>query len=216
MKRGVSIAIIFLLTILSVHGQKDIYESKKFDELSQNHEVLAIIPFLTTLDLEETLSAEKLDDLEKKEAYTVQSALETYFLKRKRKKKFSVEFQDISETNALLTKNNIGLNNLDTYTPKELSKILGVDGIISGTLVLNTLISEDVDESFSFISFLRGKTDFGRISIKISDGQTGKLLWKYSRTINRKSGRNTYAIVEAMMRKASRKFPYDREKRRKK
>ena len=89
--------------------------------------------------------------------------------------------------------------------------MLGVDGVISGTLKLRTLISKDIDESFDIISVFKGKTDFGTISVKISDGDTGKLLWKYAKTINRKSGRNSYAIVERMMRKASRKFPYDRD-----
>jgi len=28
--------------------------------------------------------------------------------------------------------------------------------------------------------------------------------------INRKSGKNTYDIIEAMMRKSTRKFPYDK------
>ena len=60
-----------------------------------------------------------------------------------------------------------------------------------------------------------GKSDFGRIAIKISDRETGKLLWKYEKTITRRSGKNTNSIIEGMMKAAARKFPYDRERERK-
>ncbi|MFD0860931.1 hypothetical protein ACFQ1M_01820 [Sungkyunkwania multivorans] len=207
------INLILLLLIFSAEmfGQKNIYVSKRFDELSKDHKELAIIPFLTTLQLDEKLSEEKLEEMENKESYTVQNALESYFLKRKKRKKFTVEFQNIEDTNTILKRNNITLQNLDTYTTQELCKILDVDGLISGNLLLSTIISEDIDDSFDIVSIFRGKSNFGRISIKVSDGSTGKLLWKYAKTINRKSGRNTFAIVEAMMRKASRKFPYDKD-----
>ena len=210
--KKISLILTFLLVSVSVFGQKkEIYTSRNFKELSSHHETIAIIPFNTKLQLEDPISTFRLQELEQQEAYTVQDALETYFLKRKKRKKFTVEFQDIQETNAILKKNNITFDNIDTYSPVELCKVLGVDGVISGTLKLRTLISKDIDESFDIISVFKGKTDFGTISVKISDGNTGKLLWKYAKTINRKSGRNSYAIVERMMRKASRKFPYDRE-----
>ena len=211
MKLHTIVSCLFFMIGLSSWAQKEIYTSRNFKELTSNHKTIAIIPFNTQLQLEEAVSPFKLKQLEEQEAYTVQDALETYFLKRKKRKKFTVEFQDIQETNAILKKNNITFDNIDTYSPIELSKILGVDGVISGTLKLRTLISKDIDESFDIISIFKGKTDFGTIGIKISDGATGKLLWKYSKTLNRKTGRNTYAIVERMMRKASRKFPYDRD-----
>jgi len=85
---------IFVLVSLSLSAQKNIYESDKFDFLSKEHKVLAIMPFLTNLDLEDDISMEDLSEREKKEGYAVQNALETYFSKRKRKKKFSVEFQN--------------------------------------------------------------------------------------------------------------------------
>ena len=69
-----------------VSAQKNIYESAKFDELAFEHHTLAILPFLTNLDLEEELSKQELTELEEREGYAVQNALETYFSKRKKKK----------------------------------------------------------------------------------------------------------------------------------
>lgn len=211
MKYGILIAFLFLN--ISAYSQKNIYESSKFDDLSQGHEMLAIMPFLTHLDLEDNVTKEELERREEMEGYAVQNALETYFSKRKKKKKFSVDFQNIKNTNAILAQNNITYENIDVFTIKELSDILNVDGIISGNLDLNILLSEGIPDDFSFLDYFLGDANYGRIGIKISDGLTGKLLWKYEKEINKKSGKNTDDLIDRMMKLATRKFPYDREKR---
>ncbi len=211
--------LLFFLAIVSCWAgiaQKDIYESSRFNELGMRHEVLAIVPFITQLDLEQNVSQMELKELAEREGYAVQDALETYFSIRKRRKKFNVDFQNVKETNALLNKNGVNYNNIDIYTVKELSKMLGVDGIISGSLDLNVLLSKGVSTDFNLFDYLRGDANYGRIGIKISDGDTGKLLWKYEKEITKKSGKNTNELIDKMMKAASRKFPYDKEKKRKK
>lgn len=211
------IALSFLL-LASFAGtaQKNIYESNRFDALSESHQVLAILPFLARLELEQKTSKKEVDKLAEKEGYAVQDALETYFSRRKKRKKFNVEFQNIEDTNAILAKNGITYENMDVYTTKELSKILNVDGIISGNLDLNILLSKGVDTEFSFLDYFNGSSDYGRIGLKISDGNTGKLLWKYEKEITKKTGRNTSELIDRMMKLAAKKFPYDKEKKRKK
>ncbi|NJB72355.1 hypothetical protein GGR42_002846 [Saonia flava] len=206
------IFLLFILCTLGSQAQKGIYESGRFDDLSKDHKVLAILPFLANLDLKENLSRKELKELEEREGYAVQNALETYFSRRKKRKKFSVEFQNIENTNAILAKNNINYENLDIYTIKELTKILGVDGIISGNLNLNILLSEGINTDMNIVDYILGASNYGRIGIKISDGSTGKLLWKYEKEINKKSGKNTINLIDGMMKKATKKFPYDREK----
>ena len=205
--------LLCLLCFWDATAQKNIYESQKFDDLTEDHQILAIIPFLTNLDLEDSITEQELRSREEKEGYAVQNALETYFSRRKKRKKFNVEFQNIKNTNALLFQNDIHYGNIDVHTVKELSKILGVDGIISGNLDLNVLLSDGVDTDFSFVDYFLGDADYGRIGVKISDGDTGKLLWKYEKEINKKSGKNTDDLIDRMMKLAARKFPYDREKR---
>lgn len=206
------IIIVFNFLCVGASAQKNIYESDKFDELSSEHQNLAIIPFLTHLELKDNIPDNEIRGLEKKEGYAVQDALETYFSKRKKKKKFSVEFQNIKNTNAILQQNDITYENIDVYSVKELCNILGVDGLISGTLDLNVLLSKGVPTEFSLLDYINGDANYGRIGVKISDGATGKLLWKYEKRINKKSGKNTNDLIELMMKLASRKFPYDRER----
>jgi hypothetical protein len=141
----------------------------------------------------------------------VQDALQTYFGRGKKKKKFTVSFQNSEDTNALLARNEISFQNIDRFTIRELSEILKVDGIISGNLDVNILLSNGVPTEMSFLDYITGDADYGRIGIKISDGPTGKLLWKYEQEINRKSGKNTDDLIDKMMKKAARKFPYDKE-----
>ncbi len=213
MKMRNYILILFALSFFQLWGQKDIYESVRFDELSSEHATLAIIPFFTYLDLEQDLSKEEQNRLEELEGKAVQDALETYFGRGKKRKKFTVEFQNVENTNALLAQNKINYNNIDTYTIKQLSEILGVDGIVSGNLELNVLLSRGVPQEVSFIDYLLGDANYGRIGIKISDGKTGKLLWKYENEITKKSGRNTTDLIEKMMKKMTRQFPYDKERK---
>lgn len=206
-----STLLLVLIASTKVFAQKNIYENVNFEQLSQNHKLLAILPFSSQVNLSTNVDSTTKTNLEVNEGEAVQDALESYFLKFKKRKKFSVDFQNVEKTNALLSKNHIDYSNIDLYTSKELCDILGVDVIISGNIALNVLLSKGVkDEDFSLMDYFLGKS-FGRIAIKLSDGLSGKLLWKYEKDIDRKTGKNTKDLIDAMMRSAGRKFPYEKE-----
>ena len=215
MKKIILLILLLFVGIQQSIAQKKIYVSDQFEELSKDHKTVAILPFQTKLNLKtenEHYTKAQLKALEQHEGIAVQEALESYFLSRKAKKKLKINFQDINTTNRILKKAGITSENIDIYTPQELCKVLKVEAIISGSLTSRLLLSKEVDTSFDFITFIKGKSDYGKIIIKLSDMHSGKLLWRYEKTINRKSGKNTSAIIKKMMRIASRKFPYE-EKR---
>ena len=212
MKKIILLIFLFFAGIHYSNAQKKIYVSDKFEELSKDHQTIAILPFQTTLNLkaaQEKYSDKQLKKFEQQEGVAVQEALESYFLNRKRKKKLKIDLQDINTTNRILKKAKITDENIDIYTPQELCKLLEVDAIISGSLTSRMLLSKEVDTSFDLITFLKGKSDYGKIILKLSDKNTGKLLWRYEKIINRRSGKNTSTIIAKMMRKASRQFPYE-------
>ncbi|MFT4790697.1 MAG: hypothetical protein ACI9KR_000304 [Arcticibacterium sp.] len=209
-----SFKVLLVLFILLTHqawGQKNIYENKQFKALTSNHQKIAILPFLASVQLDEVVPKENQKNLESSEGYAVQNALETYFLKIQKRKKYSVSFQNTKDTNAFLKKKNIDYQNLDIYTIEELAEILGVDAIISGNITLNVQLSKGNSKEFKIIDYLTGNTKYGRIGVKVSDASSGKLLWKYEKQIDRKTGKNTQELIESMMRQASRKFPYEQE-----
>ena len=80
------ILVLVLLTSMASFGQKNIYENPRFDEMTERHAVLAIVPFIAHLELKKTVDHDELKVLAKKEGYAVQNALETYFSKRKKRK----------------------------------------------------------------------------------------------------------------------------------
>lgn len=207
------IGLLIVLSITLTAAQKNIYEHNRFDALSKDHRVLAILPFIAHLDLKKKVDCKELNTLAKREGYAVQNALETYFSKRKKRKKFSVAFQNIANTNAILEQQGISYENIDIYTTQQLCNILNVDGLISGSLNLNILLSKGVSTDFDLLDYFSGDANYGRIGIKISDGNTRKLLWKYEHEISKKTGKNTTELIDKMMRSATRKFPYDKEKK---
>jgi|TARA_B110000977_G_C11074673_1_gene490713 hypothetical protein len=209
-KAFLSISILCIFFTQVALGQKNIYENKQFKNISASHQSIAILPFLASVNLAQELSNEMQLELEASEGYAVQEALETYFLKIEKRKKYRVDFQNIKDTNVFLKKREVGYNSLDIYSIKELGDILGVDAIISGTITLNVQLSRGDAKKFKLLDYVTGNAKYGRIGIKISDVKTGKLLWKYEKQIDRKTGKNTVDLIGSMMRQASRKFPYEK------
>jgi hypothetical protein len=211
---------IFLLLILlnnfSTHAQtKEIYTNPGFDTIAKDHKLLAIIPFDVTIELrpkqKEKLQPGELAEIEKKEGQAVQSAIQTYFLKRKEQEKFKVEFQDINKTNAVFAKAGWTNDSLRTKTREELCQFLEVDGIISGTLFTHKPMSEGAVAAIAVLTdgWFSGRTNSGKCTINVHEGTIGALLWKYEKTLSRSLGSDINSIINAMMRKASRKFPYE-------
>ena len=209
-------ALLALLIVISsaTFAQiiRAIYTHPDFDQLAKDHQTLAIIPFDATVKLRpkqmKELSSEDLARMEEQEGASVQSALESYFLKRKSKHNFTVDFQEVSRTNALLAKNGITYETLAEYTTEDLAKILGVDGIVSGMLTTDKPMSEGGAVALGLLTGISMPTNSGKVAVKINDGATGALLWKYEKALSRDLGSDTNQIVNALMRKASRKFPY--------
>ncbi|HEX7016206.1 MAG TPA: hypothetical protein VF191_11915 [Cyclobacteriaceae bacterium] len=209
-----TLLVTFCLTLtFAGFGQtREIYVNPNFGTLAKNHKVLAILPFKAIVKLRpkqmKEMTPEQLEQLQKDEGLAVQSALQSYFLKRKEQRDLTISFQDIGTSNALLAKRGIDGSNIDTYTPKELCDILGVDGIISGLLSTDKPMSEGASVALGVLVGYYGSTNSGKCTININDGETGELLWKYEKTLSRSLGSDTNSVINTMMRKASRKFPY--------
>jgi hypothetical protein len=156
----------------------------------------------------ERMTPEQFDQLQKDEGISVQSAMLTYFLKRKEQHDFKISFQDMNTTNALLAKNNVMQSNIDTFTPKELAEILQVDGVVTGILMTDKPMSDGASLAMGLLVGFYGATNSGKCTININDGATGELLWKYEKTLSRSLGSDTNTIINTIMRKASRQLPY--------
>ncbi|HEX7845119.1 MAG TPA: hypothetical protein VF476_04905 [Chitinophagaceae bacterium] len=205
-------ALCFAITCLQAQT-KEIYTNPNFDSLAKNHAMLAILPFDAVINLrpkeKEKMKPGELEQIQKKEGEAVQSAIQTYFLKQKAKDDFKVNFQDVSKTNALLAKSGWTVDSLRTKTKEEVCQLLGVDGVISGTLYTDKPMSEGASIALGIAFGFFGSTNSGKCTINVHDGAGGELLWKYEKTLSRSLGSDINSVINAMMRKASRKFPYE-------
>jgi hypothetical protein len=208
------LAALLLAGTLSTTAQaqsREIYQNPQFKTLTAAHKQLAILPFAVTMTskkLPKGVTAEQVHQQELQEGKTVQSALHTYFLKHQSSDQFSVTFQDVNKTNTLLAKAGLTPENLSQKTAEELAKILGVDGIVSGTFMTDKPMSDGAAVAMAVLVGMSGPTNSGRTSISINDGSTGELLWKYDKALSRGLGSDTSTIINAIMRKCSKMFPY--------
>ena len=133
--------LIFLIVLLLPFGmsqaQTHFYEHPDFDEIVKKQELVAILPFKTTINLRpkemKKITAEQLKELEESDGFSVQSAMYSWFLKTEEKGPLKTDFQDPEDTNAKLKMLGVTIENISEYSPQEIADFLEVDGIIMGT-----------------------------------------------------------------------------------
>ena len=197
---------------------REIYTSPQFRALAKDHKTLAVLPFRTTLQLrpnEVTKNGgpDGVRVLEAREGLGVQSALQSYLLKKRAENDIAVDVQYVAKTNALLAKNGVTPEKMVTMTMEELAQLLGVDGVVSGTFESSQPMSNGAALALTLLSGYGtgGATNTGKLVISINDGKSGELLWKYDKSLSRGYGSDTNSVITNIMRKAARQFPYSKE-----
>lgn len=139
-------------------------------------------------------------------AKSVQSSMYTFLLRRQ--KNYTVDFQDVDKTNILLKKAGM-LDKLDEFTKDEIAKVLDVDAVIGGTFESEQSKSEGAAIATAVLfGGLGGKTGSGTSVLTLNNGSDGELLWRFFKTMDDNIMSSTDDLIERMMRKVSRNFPY--------
>jgi hypothetical protein len=209
-KLFLSIVLLLLITNISF-AQKQIFESPKMKGAIEKHKIVAILPFNVSLSYKhppKNYSAEGNRQQEIEMSKSIQTSMYTYLLRKS--KDYSVDFQDVEKTNILLKKAGI-YDKLDRVTKDTVAKVLGVDAVISGDFQNMQTKSEAAAITLVILtSGFGSKTGSGSLVMNINDGSNGDLLWRFSKTMDEGLGRSTDELVEKMMRKVSRNFPYSK------
>lgn len=201
--------ILLILSTINVFSQKQIFSSPNLKEIISTQKIVAILPFTTTISYKKqpkNFSVEANREQEIKMAKNIQSSMYTFLLRKA--DKYTVSFQDVDKTNILLKKAGIE-DKLDEMTKDEIAKILGVDAAISGKFEQEQSKSEAgaIATAVLFGGF-GGKTGSGTLTLTINNGTDGELLWRFMKTMDDNIATSTDDLVESMMRKVSRNFPY--------
>lgn len=194
-------------------SQTSLYENPDFDDIAKSHKIIAMIPFKTQVKLRpkqmKDMTAEQLNRIEKSEGESIQTAMYSWFLKRKKRGDLeSLDIQDPRTTNATLKKQNIDYNNIMDYTPQELAKILGVDAVISGDFETNKPMSEGASIALGVLIGFFGTTNSATINMSVHNAADGALLWNYNKKVSGSIGSDTEDLINILMRKASRRLAY--------
>ncbi len=207
--KNLFICFLFFLSFLGYSQSKQIFESPQLRTIVNQHKLVAILPYKVSITYKKqpkNFNADANRDQEKSMSNSIQSSMYTFLLRKR--ENYSVSFQDVDKTNILLKKAGI-LDKLDEFTKDEIAKVLGVDSVIGGTFETEQTKSEAgaIASAILFGGF-GGKTGTGTLTMTLNNGTDGELLWRFFKTMDQGLASSTDDLVESMMRKVSRNFPY--------
>jgi hypothetical protein len=212
MKQVSSIPLFLVMAIAIAACSPKIYKSAEFDSALARHKTVAILPAEVTIQLRpneaKKLTPEQIADLSQKTGYDIQDKMYSWFLRRSGKYGYTVTFQDITRTNALLKEAGIGYNDLASKDRAQIAQILGVDAVLQNRSRMDKPMSEGAAVAVGLLVGVWGNTNTVETTINIHDGRSANLLWKYDYEASGSVGSSTTKLVDALMRNASKKFPY--------
>ncbi len=188
---------------------KQIYSDPNLKEKIALQKNVAILPFdvkITYRKQPKNFNLEANREQEKTMASTVQSAMYTFLLRKR--ENYSVTFQDVEKTNVLLRRAGM-LEKLDEFTKDEIAAQLGVDAVLGGKFEVEQSKSEAaaIASAVVFGGF-GGKTGTSTLTLNVAEAETGDTIWRFFKTMNDGIMTSTDDVIERMMRKVSRNFPY--------
>ena len=205
------ITCTFILTHAQFEGSKQTYSSPKLKDEIAKQKVVAILPFQTAITYKRPPKHYDADANKNEEltiAKNLQQSMYTYLLRKS--DKYSVSFQDVDRTNALLKSKGI-FDKLDEITQDSVCKVLGVDAVVKCNYSYEKTASEGgaIAKTILF-GGLGSKTGSGALTMQIYNGRDGELLWRFYKAMNDNVFGSTDELMERMMKKVARNFPYEK------
>ena len=220
---------IFILFLFSCSNKY--YTASNFEEKTENHKVVAILPAEVTFAGKQpkNLSPDDIAKAEERESIDFQYALMNSILNHANTKKYitTVNFQDINTTLKILEKNDISVRDSWDKDDNELAKLLGVNSVIRMSIRKQRYMSDEASYGVGVAKQIVYKTGIGsKVPVPSSVGKTydiyascnllsdNQTLWNdnYKRSTDYDTAPNV--IVEWITNDFGENFPY-KEKRKK-
>lgn len=173
----------------------------------------AILPF--DVQIEKNLQMKKttpemLHEQEQKEAFQYQNGVFQFLMKKK--KEYAVNFQDIDDTNTLLSRLGITSENLKSKTKGEICELLKVDGIVNGKFYRKEAMDQNVGKALNVVSRETGgfgaiKTGDADLSLSLYNAAEQRVTWTYTND-DWNGMKDQSDITDRLMQKAAKKFPF--------
>lgn len=208
------IAVLVLLAapvLAQFESAKQVFEAPRMKEEIAKHKTVAILPYKAIISykrLPKNYNAEANAKEEEDLAYNMQTGMYTYLLRKA--KDFSVSFQDVERTNALL-KQKGWWGRLDEITQDSIAQALGVDAVVKCVYKYEKTGSEaGALVKTAMLGAGTGKVASGMLTMQIYNGNDGELLWRFYKEMNEDVLSSANQVMERMMRKVGRNFPYEK------
>lgn len=205
------------------------YESPRFDQLTEGHRKVAVLPFeiVLTGKTPAGLSSEVVARIEEGESVAFQDALYNRLLNRSsvhRRRPILIDLQPVEITNRRLAERGIALRDTWTMAAPQLAAILGVDALVRTRVEKARYLSDPASFGVSVgLEVLYQATEGHAAALlppglaKTHDiwanslvvrGEDGELLWKVGVHRATDWSRPANDVIFGITKKLAKKFPY--------
>jgi hypothetical protein len=211
MKKSLITTILISFAFLGyTQVAKQIFESPDLKGMIANTKTVAIIPFKVSISFKRTpksISLEQIKDNEKAESVQMQEGMYTYLLRKS--KDYTVSFQEVDRTNALLKKAGV-FETVNEILADSLCKILGVDAVIKSSWSYQKTGSQAAAIATVFLLGVSTNTGTGQLVMQINRAKDGGMMWRMAKEMNEGAFSSANLLMERMMRKVGRIFPFEK------
>lgn len=205
------LTLVLLFNLLSYSQEKQIFENPKMVEIIATHKLVAILPFKATIAYKKLPKGHNEDSRiaeEQSMSTQMQSGLYTYLLRKS--DDYTVQVQDVDKTNTLLRKAGL-YDKLNETSAEDIAQVLGVDAVIKCSYAYEKTGSEGAAlVKTLLIGFGTGKVATGGLTMQVNNGVDGELVWRFYKQMAEDVLSSPAAMMERMMRKVGRNFPYEK------
>jgi len=206
------IASMLMLFVLFGNSQsaKQIFESPDLKSMLYTAKTVAILPFKVSISykrMPKNVTLEQIKNNEKAESGQMQEGMYTYLLRKS--KDYSVSFQEVERTNALLKKAGV-FESFDEVLADSLCKILGVDAVIKSSWSYQKTGSEGAAIATAVLFGVATNTGSGQLVMQINRASDGGMMWRMAKEMNEGAFSSANILMERMMRKVGRVFPFEK------
>lgn len=198
-------------TVAQFEGSKQVFSSPELKTEILKHKKVAILPFNATIsykrlpkNFDEAANKQDQDNM----ALSMQQGMYTYLLRKAND--YLVTFQDVERTNAVLRQKG-WFDKINELSQDSICKALGVDAVVKCSFAYARTGSEGgAIAKAVLLGPAFSKTGSGSLTMQIYNGKDGELLWRFYKEMNEDITSSANEVMERMMRKVARNFPYEK------
>jgi len=211
---------IIALMLSGCASSKD-FVAENFATIKNTHKKIAILPFgvqfQNPLDYSKQAKGNAVQQVrrpfskqEQEASLDTQKELFMNIAKQVEKGRYEIAFQDFTRTNKVLAANGIRLEDVKFQNKADLAKLLDVDAVIFGELIVK--ISRPTDRSMSISPVMMNNTRFNdgvETDVKLFDAASGELVWSTALSNQPNNRMDTpHQLSTSLLNQVAKSLPY--------